>query len=310
MSKESNTASKTLLAEARARVRGPVVPMTTPCLEDGSIDYEGVAKLTQFYVDRGIRSIIVAGSTGYCYTLTPEEHQRIIEIAVETAAGKAFILGGSTHSGTRISNHLADICQEAGADALLVAVPYYGGTVTPEGTFQHYQSVAQNHDLGVFVYNRGPYLLDVPFFERCAEVERIVGIKDSSNDYDFSREVGIALSERFVILSGGSMRRHLWHWLWGAQAFASGIANLVPEVELEFADCLDRGEVAAARDIVVKYEEPFFKAMLKYNWWESLHVALKVFDLPAGLLRLPLVEPPFAYQQELERVCREIGLLA
>ena len=286
------------------------MPMTTPCLEDGSVDYEGVERLAQFYVDHGINNIIAAGSTGYCYTLTPEEHKRIVEIIVQTAGEQAFILGGAAHSGTRVSNQLADICQEAGVDALLLAPPYYGGSAGPEGTYQHYRSVADNHDIGLFVYNRGPIQLDVAFFERFAEIEKIIGIKDASGDYNFARDLGVALSDRFVIMGGGSMRYFLWQWLWGGQAYVTGIANMVPELELRFFACLERNDIAAAKQIIIDYEQPFFEVMLKYNWWESLHVALKVFGLPAGTLRLPLVEPPSAHRQEVEQVFRDIGLLS
>ncbi len=297
------------LEQARQKVRGPVVPMTTPCNEDGSIDYEGVQQLTRFYVEHGINTIIAAGTTGYCYTLTPQEHKEIVRTIVETANGEAFIIGGATHSGTRIANHLADICQEVGTDALLVAPPYYGGTAEPEGTYQHYKSIAQNHDLGVFVYNRGPIELDVPFFERLAEIHKIIGIKDASGDYNFARDVGIALSDRFVLVGGGSMRRFLWQWLWGGQAYVTGIANLVPEIEHRFFGYLEENDIVGAKQIIIDYEQPFFEAMMEYNWWASLHLALKIFGLPAGKLRLPLVEPPAAHRQKLEQMFRNIGLL-
>ena len=98
-------------------------------------------------------------------------------------------------------------------------------------------------------------------------------------------------------------------WLWGAPAYVTSIANLVPQVELDFFGHLERGEIEAARNIVVEYETPFFEAIGPYGWHEGLHAALKVFGLPAGGLRLPLVAPPASYERSLETRFKEIGLL-
>jgi 4-hydroxy-tetrahydrodipicolinate synthase len=307
--KEANVPSNNL-ERARSSLKGPVVPMTTPIKEDNSVDYEGLAKLTEFYVNKGIKVLIAAGTTGYCYALREEEHRHIIETVVQASDGRAFVIAGVSHSGTVISNRLADICEKAGADALLMTPPYYGADVCSlEGTYRHYKSVAENHSIGLIVYNRLPIHLDVDFFKRLVDVENVIGIKDARGDYAFGREVCIQLGDRLTIISGGSMGYYLWHWLWGAPAYVTGIANLVPQIEIDFFNYLQKGDRESAKKIVVDYEEPFFEVMTEYGWHECLHAALKVFGLPAGSLRLPLVEPPESHVEKMKRVFREIGLL-
>ena len=115
--------STNILEEAKARLRGPVVPMTTPIKADGAVDYDGLSKLTRFYVEGGIKVLIAVGTTGYCYALTEEEHRRAVETIVQAADGRAFVIAGVSHSGTMMSNRLADICENAGADALLMTPP-------------------------------------------------------------------------------------------------------------------------------------------------------------------------------------------
>jgi 4-hydroxy-tetrahydrodipicolinate synthase len=249
------------------------------------------------------------GTTGYCYALTEEEHQRAVETIVQASDGRAFVIAGVSHSGTMMSNRLADICEKAGADALLMTPPYYHQTDAPEGVYRHYKSVAENHTLGLIVYKTPTMKAEVDFFKRLAEVEHIIAIKDASGDYNFARECSIQLGERFVIFSGGSMRYYLWHWLWGAKAYVTSIANLVPQIELDFFDHLQKGDLNAARKIVVEYEQPFFEVMTQYGWHESLHAALRIFGLPAGILRLPLVEPPKFHVEKMKRTFRELGLL-
>jgi 4-hydroxy-tetrahydrodipicolinate synthase len=297
------------LEVAKARLRGPVVPMTTPIKADGKVDYDGLSKLTRFYVDSGIKVLIAVGTTGYCYALTEEEHRRAVETIVQAADGRAFVIAGVSHSGTMMSNRLADICEKAGADALLMTPPYYHQTDAPEGVYRHYKSVAENHSLGLIVYKTPTMKAEADFFKRLAEVEHIIAIKDASGDYNFARECSIELGERFVLFSGGSMRYYLWHWLWGAKAYVTSIANLVPRIELDFFDHLQKGGLDAAKKVVVDFEQPFFEVMIEYGWHESLHAALRIFGLPAGSLRLPLVEPPKAHVEKMERRFRELGLL-
>ncbi|MFH1009292.1 MAG: dihydrodipicolinate synthase family protein [Candidatus Latescibacterota bacterium] len=301
--------SNNLLGEAKTRLQGPVVPMTTPIGADGEVDYEGLAQLTRFYVGAGIQALIAVGTTGYCYALDEEEHKRAVETVVQAAEGRAFVIAGVSHSGTRMSNRLADICEKAGADALLMTPPYYPHMNAPEGVYRHYKSVAENHSLGVIVYKLSTMKAEVDFFKRLSEVENIVGMKDSSGDYSFARECDIQLGDRFVIVSGGSMRYYLWHWMWSARAYVTGIANLVPQIELDFYDHLQKGDLDAAKKVVVDLEQPFFEVMVEYGWHECLHAALKIFGLPAACLRLPLVEPPKSHVEKMERRFLELGLL-
>ena len=89
----------------------------------------------------------------------------------------------------------------------------------------------------------------------------------------------------------------------------TSIANLVPQIEIDFYNYLRKGDPDAARKIVVDYEQPFFEVMIKYGWHECLHAALKIFGLPAGSLRLPLVEPPKSHVEKMKKAFIEIGLL-
>ena len=85
---------------------------------------------------------------------------------------------------------------------------------------------------------------------------------------------------------------------------------MLPRIELEFYSALESGDVKQAREVVARYEQPFFEVMIgKYNWHESLHAALKAFGLPAGELRLPLVAPPEEHVEILRQAFTRIGLL-
>jgi len=291
------------------RVKGPIVAMTTPIKEDNSVDYEGLARLTEFYVKNGIKVLIAAGTTGYCYTLTEEEYRKTVETIVQVANRRAFVIAGVSHSSTAISNKLADICENAGADALLMTPPYYHQTDRPENIFGHYKDVAQNHSLPMIIYNTARANLDIDFFRRCADIDNVVGVKEASANYNTCRDLLIELGDRLTIFGGGSMRYYLWLWLWGSPGYVTSIANLVPEIELRFYKYLQAGDIESARKIIVELEQPFFKIMEEYGWHQSLHAALKIFGLPANKLRLPLVELPKSHLEKMKREFIRIGLL-
>jgi len=299
-----------IVEQTKSRLKGTIVAMTTPIGEDDTVDYDGLARLTEFYVSNGIKALIAAGTTGYCYTLSEQEHVRVVQTIVQAAAGRAFVIAGVSHSGTMLANRLADACEKTGADVLLMTPPYYHQSCTYHGCLQHYRDVAKNHSLGLIVYNTAAANLDVDFFKRCADVETIVGVKDAGGNYPLGRDLLIELGERFAIVSGGSMVYYLWHHMWGSQAYVSSIANLVPEVEIRFYRHLEQGEMDAAMKIVTTLERPFFSVMDgEHNWHECLHAALKIFGLPANNLRLPLVEPPAAWQEKMKQQFVKIGLL-
>ena len=283
--------------------------MTTPIKEDDSIDYDGLEKLTQFYIDNGITALIAAGTTGYCYTFTPEEHKQIVETIVKTVNKKAFVIAGVSHSGTRSAHHLADLCENVGADALLMTPPYYHQTRSFDGCVKHYAEVAQSHSLPMVIYNTPYANFTVDFFRKCAEYDKIMAIKEASGNFGFARDLLIELGDRFVCIGGGSMQYHLWMHLWGACGSVTSIGNLVPQIEIEFYSYLKNGDIPAAAKIVVEKEHPFFKVMLKYGWHESLHAAMKMFGLPGNKLRLPLVEPPATYQKIMKQELIKMGLL-
>ena len=228
---------------------------------------------------------------------------------VRAADHEAFIIAGVSHSGTGSSHRLADLCEKAGADALLMTPPYYHQTRSFNGCVKHYAEVAQGHSLPMIIYNT-PYAdFSIDFFRKCGEYENILGVKEAGANFGFARELLIECADRFVIIGGGSMQFHLWLHLWGARGSVTSIGNLVPQVELDFYEYLRKGDVPAASRIVVEKEYPFFKVMLKHGWHESLHAALKIFGLPAKKLRLPLVAPPTAHYEVMRNTFLQIGLL-
>jgi len=282
--------------------------MPTPFSQDGSVDYAGVRRYTRFLVDEGIRIISPLGSTGEFYTVTEEEHRRIVATVVEEAAGEAIVIAGASHSGTALASRLAKLDRQEGADAVLVCPPYYlyDGE---EGVYQHYRTIAEENDIPIVVYSNRDVMQNIELMGRLAEIPNIVGAKEATGNYLLYRNLCLRYGDRLAIVGGGSMGHYLWGHLWGSPAYFGSVANFAPAVEIKFFSALCAGDLAEATRIVREIEVPFMEVALKIGWWRSLKAAMECRGLPGGYSRLPNLTVSETERQEI-RVCLErLGLV-
>src|SRR3954453_21258136 len=99
--------------------------LVTPFRRDSSLDECTLRNLIRRQIDAGINFLVPCGTTGESPTLTRAEHLRVVEIAVEEAAGKTPVLAGAGGSNTAEVIELAKEIQVRGADGLLSVTPYY-----------------------------------------------------------------------------------------------------------------------------------------------------------------------------------------
>jgi 4-hydroxy-tetrahydrodipicolinate synthase len=162
--------------------------LITPFLPDGSLDEPALRALVDWQIASGISLLVPCGTTGEASTLTPEETLRVVEITVETAAGRVPVFAGCTHNSTAQAvlnaKKLATIPNLTG---ILTANPYYNRP-SQEGQYQHFRAIALAVQdtavpLPVLLYNIPPRTASNLLPEtvlRLAELPNIVGIKESS----------------------------------------------------------------------------------------------------------------------------------
>ena len=103
---------------------GAHTAIVTPFV-DGKIDEPALRNLIDFQFDNKISGIVPCGTTGESPTLSNEEHKRIIEIAVETTAGKGKVIAGTGSNSTDEAISLTTHAEKAGANGVLIVTPYY-----------------------------------------------------------------------------------------------------------------------------------------------------------------------------------------
>ncbi len=184
--------------------KGSYVALITPMRADGSVDEAAFAAFVDWQVQQGTDGIVPVGTTGESPTLSHDEHRRVVEIAVDVAAGRVPVVAGAGSNSTAEAIELTQHAKQAGADAALVVTPYYNKP-TQEGLFLHYSAIADAVDLPIVIYNipsRSVVDMSVDTMARLAQHRNIIGVKDSTANLARPLQTRRACGSGFVQMSG------------------------------------------------------------------------------------------------------------
>ena len=98
---------------------GSLVALVTPMLADGSLDLPRFRALIDWHVEQGTDGLVIVGTTGESPTVDCDEHIRVIELAVNFAAGKIKVIAGTGANSTSEAIHLTREAEKVGADGSL-----------------------------------------------------------------------------------------------------------------------------------------------------------------------------------------------
>ncbi len=304
--------------ELRKNLRGPVVAMTTHFTEDDRIDVDAMRRLTEFYIQEGIKIVIADGSTGEFASLSEEERRLVIRTVVETANGRLTVIAGTACPGTKLTIELTQYAQEVGADGVMITPPYYGFNGF-EGLKEHYRAVAQNTDIGIVVYFSGAVMHTVQnvlakpeLMLELAEAGEghISGFKDASGNFHFYRTVCKLLKDKVAVMGSNGMNYYLYAHEFGGPCFLTGLGNIWPKVEIEFYQALEQGNREKALEIVNEKDLPYLKACVATGTYNgAVKTLMGAVGLPSGPMRLPFFACDPEQTEELKATCKKIGLL-
>jgi len=180
----SDVVAKSLPREKHVQIRGSIPALITP-MKNGSVDEAAFRKFVEWQIKEGSHGLVPVGTTGESPTVTPDEHKRVIEIAVEVAAGRVPVIAGTGSNNTEEAIEYTRHAKSAKADAALIVVPYYNKP-TQDGIYAHFGAIAKAVDIPIFVYNvpgRTVANISVETLARLAmDFPSIIGTKDASAD--------------------------------------------------------------------------------------------------------------------------------
>jgi len=291
-------------------LRGCGTALVTPFRQDGSIDEPALRQLVRWQVESGIDFLLPCGTTGETPTLTHDEWLRVIDLTIETAAGRVPIMAGATSNNTRDAvEKTKEASARKGVDFILSATPYYNKP-TQEGVYQHFRAVAEASQKPVVLYNiagRTGTNIETPTLRRLAEIPNIIGVKEASGNVSQIAEVCATLPEDFLVFSGDDAITLAVIGL-GGVGIISVVSNEIPAEMTRLTQAALANKWDLARMIFRKY-----LPLMQANFMESNPIPAKAVLSMMGRIeevyRLPMLPMRPENRAKLEKVVTEVGLL-
>jgi 4-hydroxy-tetrahydrodipicolinate synthase len=262
--------------------------MITPMTSDGSVDYDGAARLATYLVDEmRNEGLVVNGTTGEAPTTTDEEKERLIRVVLGAVGDRARVVAGV---GTNVTTHtirLAEQAERAGAHGILVVTPYYSKPAQ-SALVAHFSAVADATELPVILYDipgRTGVPISTDALLQLAEHPRIVAVKDAKGDLVASSQV---LARTHLAYYSGDDMFNLPLLSIGAVGFVSVTAHVVGDRLHEMVEAHHAGRNADARKIHLDLL-PVNVGLFRNQAAVLTKAALDMLGLPGGGVRGPLL---------------------
>jgi 4-hydroxy-tetrahydrodipicolinate synthase len=283
--------------------------LVTPFTPSGDVDEAALRRLVERQVEGGVHFVVPCGTTGETPTLTSEERDLVVRIAVEVCQDRIPVLAGVGGYNTEEVAELAEHTETLGVQGLLSVTPYYNKP-TQEGLVQHYTAIAARTSLPLIVYNvpgRTGCNVEPWTLARLAQIENIVGVKEASGNMAQMCEVCRVVPADFSVLCGDDALA-LPLMAVGGRGVISVASNVVPDRMAKLVNAALEGNFAAARA-----EHTALLEFMNVNFIESnpipVKAALAMLGLCSEVYRLPMVPPSPASRDRIRQVLAELGML-
>jgi len=276
------------MREVIKKIEGVHAYLTTPFNKNNimEINEEGFRKNISFLKNNGIKIITVCGGTGEIWSLSIDEHKKLLEIANEEK-GNIFLIAGippGIKSALEISKHAQDI----GIDALLIFPPI--SPITDDGIYEYYKEIINSVNLPIQIFATGSILQCNPLtFRKIIELENVISIKYEEKNLDNLASLMNITDKDIAWISGidYGAKTIRYYFELGVKGFTCGIASIIPKLPLELYEAAINKNWKKVHEIeeIIK---PIYEFRKKYGWISVIKASLDILGLAGGPPRPPL----------------------
>ena len=288
--------------------RGSIPALVTP-FTGGKVDAAAFAAFVDWQIAHGSSALVPCGTTGESATLSIDEHNHVVGLAVEAAAGRVPVIAGCGSNDTATALLHMRHAQKVGAAAALVVCPYYNKP-SEAGLYAHYQALAEGCDLPIIIYNipsRSVVDMSVETMGWLAELQGIIGVKDATGNLARVSAQRAACGPDFLQLSGNDDMT-LGHMAMGGHGCISVTANVAPKLCAEFQAACARGDYAAALALQDRLY-PLHAALFTDASPGPAKYALAELGRMTVETRLPITPPSAAARAAVDAALKHAGLV-
>ncbi len=290
-----------------------LIPLVTPFKDDGAVDWDTLADLTDMVIERGFcDSVIVGGTTGEFISLSFEERLKLIQVVHEAAANRVAVVAGTGAAYTQHAVALTRAAEEIGCTAVMVVTPYYLQP-TQDGLYRHYKTIAEATKLPIMLYN-------IPLFSgvniepktlaALAEIPNIRAIKEEAGiNPTQASEYALVVPQHFAIYCGDDTMTLEVLTQGGCGVVSGGSQVIGDRVKKAIASYM-AGNVAAAAELHLGSFR-FFQALNqngRVNPIPLLRDAISMTWRPVGPPRLPLLPGTAAERAVIRDILTDLGV--
>ncbi len=295
----------------KKEIKGIITAVITPFDENENINENAYRTIIRYLINQGIHGLFPVGSQGEFFSLSMDERKRLMEIAVEEAKGKVFVMPNTGDISTRNCIELSQYAEKIGADAVSMMTPFY---INPsqEELYQHFKSVCSSVGIPVLAYNNpersGGVMLNIDTIIRLTEnIPNFVGIKDSSGDMTILGEIIRRTPPNFKVFVGRDSMIFA-ALAYGAVGAVAASSNVAAKLVLGIYDAVNKGEYEKAKELQQKLA-PIRIAFGLGTFPVVMKEALNMIGLPAGKCRKPILPLSEEAKTKLRNILKNSGVL-
>jgi len=291
-------------------LRGAITPIITP-FREGAVDYDAYAELVEYQIAQGSHGILVNGTTAEPSTLTVEERNKLVDVAINTSAGRTQVVVASGSQSHAESVALTDHAQQAGADALLIVTPYY---IRPSqrGLVEYYNDLGRRTDRPMMMYHipgRTCIATTLQTLEQISEqTPHFVGIKHAVNDLGFVTEMLSRFGMDFRVFVG--LEELSFPMLAvGASGLMNAVGNLAPAKVAALYEATVAGNMEDARKLHFELFDLNRSVFFDTNPTPIKYMAKRLGVIDRNEHRLPMLPASKELEMRLDKVLMSAGLI-
>lgn len=286
-----------------------ITAMVTPFDDNLNINYDILPEFVDYLIENGSESLVVSGTTGESPALDNKEKIELFEAVVEASNGRVPIIAGTGTYSTKESIQLSKEAKKAGAEALLLVVPYYNKP--PQyALYEHFKSIVKEVDLPSILYNvpgRTSKNMEPETIINLSKIDNIIGVKEASKDMDQVSSIKAGVKEDFKIYSGDdSMTLPMLSI--GSYGVISVASQIIGHEIGKMIDEYIKGNVAESSSLHIRLFK-IFKTMFVNTNPIPLKEALNLMGWKVGVCRPPLYELQNNEKMIVEHVLKDYDLI-
>lgn len=285
------------------RIKGSIPPLFTP-FRDGEVDFATYARMLEFQIAQGSHGVLINGTTSEPASLTVEERNRIVTLAIEVVKGRVPVVAATGSQSLAETKALTEHAVKAGADALLIVTPYYSRP-PQRGLVLYYLEVVRDLTTPWMIYHipgRAAVSVTIDTVKELKDKSpNFVGMKHAATDLDFVSECIAEVGADFKIFAG--LEELSFPMLAvGACGLMNAVGNLRPRVLADMCEAVWRGDLKHAQALHHRLHEINKAVFFDTNPIPMKYMAKKLGLIASNEHRLPLVPATPELEKRLDAV--------